>query len=66
LIRDLGDQFDDGLLIGFSRPGGALRQLYDVLWGEAERVVKPERVAKAAQQAVGRLEALAIWNPVRA
>lgn len=66
MIRDLGDQFDDGLLIGFSRPGGALRQLYDVLWGEAERVVKPERVAKAAQQAVGRLEALAIWNPVRA
>ncbi|WP_327001330.1 hypothetical protein OHA72_40265 [Dactylosporangium sp. NBC_01737] len=63
LIRDIGDQFGDDLLIGFGRRGGALRQLYDVLWGEAERVVKPERVAKAAQQAVARLEVLAKWNP---
>jgi hypothetical protein len=62
LIRDLGDQFNDPLLIGFSRPGGPLRQLYDVLWGDADSVIKPEQVAKATKQAVVRVAALASWN----
>ncbi|MDG6106505.1 hypothetical protein Daura_26910 [Dactylosporangium aurantiacum] len=66
LVWDLGSQFDDEVLNGLSRRGGALRQLYDSLWGEVsgeEHTVKAERVAKAAKRAVTRLAALARWNP---
>jgi hypothetical protein len=63
LIRDLGDQFDDPLLIGLSRQPGLLRHLYDVLWGDADKIAKPEQVAKAAKQAVTQVAALAKWNP---
>jgi hypothetical protein len=66
LIRDLGEQFDDPMLIKLSNPGGALRDLYDALWGELwdeDHVVKAERTAKAAKRAVERLAALATWNP---
>ncbi|MEU0554237.1 hypothetical protein [Dactylosporangium sp. NPDC006015] len=66
LIRDLGRQFDDALLTDLSEPGGALRQLYDNLWGELwgdAPKLHPERVAKAAKQAVARVATLATWNP---
>lgn len=63
LIRDLGDQFDDALLISVSRDGGPLRHLYNVLWRDEERIIDAEQVAEAARRAVSRVSALATWNP---
>ncbi|MGW4464885.1 hypothetical protein [Micromonospora sp. NPDC004704] len=63
LVWDLGAQFDDPLLIGFSRPGGPLRRMYDALWLDCDDVAEPDQVQRASRQAVLRVAELAVWNP---